>query len=85
MEIQPASIEAHMDITENALLAELLAAAPQPVDPLTEVTAPMLAKQTGLNEHTWSDRLRKKAEAGELLCRDAIGENGHPVKAYRRK
>ncbi len=67
-----------------ALLAELVAAmGPEPVAD-DEVTAEMVAAATGLARVTCSAYLNRQVIAGAMTARDARGDNGRRVKAYRK-
>ena len=67
-----------------ALLAELVAQ--MGVEPLRpdEVTATMVADATGLDRKTCSEHLNLQVAVGKMAVRDARGDNGRRVRAYRK-
>lgn len=74
-----------MQITQDefSLLKELAAEHKYPeLDPQKHVTAKMLAKETGLDERTCHDILKKKIEQGELQREWVRLDSGKTCYAY---
>lgn len=68
----------------NKLLHEIAGNTPKVVDEEYEVTARMLAVNSGISDNTARTCLEKLAKEGKLIARDAKTRRGNRVVAYRK-
>ncbi len=71
-----------MIMTENELLQEVLTELAGPIDPKTEICAPMLV-DNGMSENQAYRTLNERKKRGELTWRWVM-YRGQRVKAYRK-
>ena len=73
-----------MGISENELLEELAQELALPQIQPGDVTVAALSARLGVCMSTAARWLRHKAKTGELVELDAITEDGHRCKVYRK-